>query len=123
MVGYGVNPDAPRYPFVIPTLLFRPLRPVWKPVLKWLEASCSSGFYMVFGEPARVQPLRRVRPVVGGFDGLAGRYTKENAWTSTSTWVGRTAATAVGAAGRGASSFVDAVDAMGGETMGDDEWL
>jgi hypothetical protein len=123
MVGYGVNPDAPRYPFVIPTLLFRPLRPVWKPALKWLEASCTSGLYMVFGEPAPAQPFRRVRPIVGGFDGMAGRYTKENAWTSTSTWVGRTAATAVGTAGRGARSFVDAVDAMGGETMGDDEWL
>jgi aspartate aminotransferase-like enzyme len=29
----------------------------------------------------------------------------------------------VGTAGRGARSFVDAVDAMGGETMGNDEWL
>lgn len=119
MHGFGVDPDAPRYPFVIPTLLFRPLRPVWKPAFKWIEASCTTVFYMVFGEPAR--PVRRVRPVVGGFDGLAGRYAAGDAWTS--TWTGRAAATAVAAAGRATRSFVDAVDAVGGEMMGDDEYL
>lgn len=31
MTGYGVNPNAPRLPFVIPTLLFRPLRWLWHP--------------------------------------------------------------------------------------------
>lgn len=119
MIGYGVNPDAPRYPFVIPTLLFRPLRPVWKPAVKWLDATLTAVFYTVFGEP--VEPVRRVRPVVGGFDGTAGRYTAAQAWTS--TWAGRAATTAVAAAGRATRSFVDAVDAVRGEFMGDDEYL
>ncbi|KAF1352149.1 hypothetical protein BDV97DRAFT_348860 [Delphinella strobiligena] len=39
MRGYGVNPDAPRFPYVIPTLLFRPFKPVWEPVLTFLAWS------------------------------------------------------------------------------------
>jgi hypothetical protein len=119
MIGYGVDPEAPRYPFVIPTLLFRPLRSVWKPVLKWLETSFSTVFYMVIGEPAK--PVRSGEHVVGGWNGLSGRYAAEDAWTS--TWTGRAATTAVAAAGRTTRSFVDAVDAVWGETMNDDEWL
>ncbi|GAB7363078.1 hypothetical protein MBLNU230_g3370t1 [Neophaeotheca triangularis] len=33
MCGSGCDPDAPRYPFVLPTLLFRPVRWLWRPVL------------------------------------------------------------------------------------------
>ncbi|KAF2398446.1 hypothetical protein EJ06DRAFT_532195 [Trichodelitschia bisporula] len=29
----GIYPDAPEAPFVIPTMLFRPFRPIWRPVL------------------------------------------------------------------------------------------
>ncbi|KAK4974810.1 hypothetical protein LTR28_009854 [Elasticomyces elasticus] len=36
MVGYGVDENAPRYPFVIPTLLFRPFEVLWRPVLNLL---------------------------------------------------------------------------------------
>lgn len=35
MIGYGVDWNAPRYPFVIPTLLYRKLlQPIWS-VLSW----------------------------------------------------------------------------------------
>lgn len=121
MTGYGVNPDAPRYPFVVPTLLFRPLRPIWKPAFKWLGATSMEVFYTVFGEPAK--PVRRVRHVVDRWDlnKMPLRRQAGGAWSS--TWAGRAATTAVAAAGRATRSFVDAVDAMGGETMGDDEYL
>jgi hypothetical protein len=119
MKGYGVDPDAPRYPFVIPTLFFRPLRPIWKPALKWTEATATAVFYTVFGETAK--PVRRFRPVVDSWDKLPVRQHAGGAWSS--TWAGRAATTAVAAAGRATRSFVDAVDAMGGETMNDDEYL
>nr|POF18516.1 hypothetical protein CFP56_63060 [Quercus suber] len=35
MIGFGVEPDAPVYPFVIPTLLFRPLRFLWGPLAEY----------------------------------------------------------------------------------------
>ena len=119
MVGYGVDVDAPVYPFVIPTLLFRPLRPIWKPALKWAGATSMEVFYTVFGEPAR--PVRRARPVVESWDKMPIRQDAGGAWSS--AWAGRAASTAVAAADRATRSFVDAVDAMGGETMNDDEYL
>ncbi|TID25114.1 Galactokinase [Venturia nashicola] len=33
MSGFGVDPDAPEFPFTLPTMLLRPLRPVWRPCL------------------------------------------------------------------------------------------
>lgn len=33
MSGYGINPDAPEFPLVIPTMLLRPFRPLWRPLL------------------------------------------------------------------------------------------
>jgi hypothetical protein len=119
MTGFGVDMDAPVYPFVIPTLLFRPLRPIWKPALKWVGATSMEVFYTVFGEP--VKPLRRLRPVVESWDKMPIRQHAGGVWSS--TWAGRAATTAVAAAGRATRSFVDAVDAFGGETMGDDEYL
>lgn len=119
MVGYGVDMDAPVYPFVIPTLLFRPLRPIWKPALKWAGKTSMEVFYTVFGEPAKT--VRRLRPVVESWDKMPIRQHAGGAWSS--TWAGRAATTAVAAAGRATRSFVDAVDAMGGETMNDDEYL
>lgn len=119
MIGYGVDMDAPVYPFVIPTLLFRPLRPIWKPALKWVEATSMEVFYTVFGEPAK--PVRRVRRVVESWNKMPIRKDAGGAWSS--AWAGRAASTAVAAAGRATRSFVDAVDAMGGETMNDDEYL
>ena len=76
-------------------------------------------FYTVFGEPAK--PVRRFRPVVEGWDKMPIQQHAGGVWSS--TWAGRAATTAVAAAGRATRSFVDAVDAFGGETMGDDEYL
>lgn len=39
MRGYGVDPNAPRLPFVMVTLLFRPFRWAWKPMLNSLAAN------------------------------------------------------------------------------------
>jgi hypothetical protein len=50
MVGYGVDPDAPDYPFVIPTLLFRPFEPIWRPVLQYLAWSFGVLLNLGFGE-------------------------------------------------------------------------
>lgn len=49
MVGYGVDPDAPRYPFVLPTLLNRHLlypfiNPLWA-LLSWLGRAAYSLFF------------------------------------------------------------------------------
>lgn len=119
MTGFGVNPDAPRYPFVIPTLLFRPLRPIWRPAFAWLEACCTTALYTVFGEPVR--PRHKLTAPVQEWGYPSARRHAEQVWTS--TWTGRAATTAVAAARRATRSFVDAVDAFGGETMNDDEYL
>jgi len=37
MDGYGIYPDAPEMPFVIPTMLLRPFKLVWRPVINALE--------------------------------------------------------------------------------------
>ncbi|KAF2772823.1 hypothetical protein EJ03DRAFT_171217 [Teratosphaeria nubilosa] len=37
MVGFGVDPNAPIFPFVIPTLLLRPFRFLWQPIVDWLQ--------------------------------------------------------------------------------------
>ncbi|KAF1825996.1 uncharacterized protein K489DRAFT_376394 [Dissoconium aciculare CBS 342.82] len=50
MVGYGVDPDAPDYPFVIPTLLFRPFKPIWHPVLQYLAWSFGVLLNLLFGD-------------------------------------------------------------------------
>ena len=44
MHGYGVDPNAPRFPYVIPTLLFRPFKPMWQPILGVL-AWCFGALY------------------------------------------------------------------------------
>jgi hypothetical protein len=49
MIGYGVDPDAPRYPFVIPTLLHRNLlypiiNPLWA-LLSWVGRAAYSFFF------------------------------------------------------------------------------
>lgn len=58
MVGYGTNPDAPDFPFVIPTLLFRPFKPIWGPVVRYLGWLLSIVFHSIFGEDALVIPRR-----------------------------------------------------------------
>lgn len=122
MVGFGVNPDAPRYPFVIPTLLFRPLRPLWEPCLKWVEASSIALSHKVFGESPKLpyQYITNARDWDAARAQLTARQVG-HAWSS--SWAGKATATAVAAAGKITRSFVDAVDEWGGDTMNDDEYL
>jgi hypothetical protein len=50
MVGYGVDPDAPDYPFVIPTLLFRPFKPIWRPAFQYLAWGSGVLLNLFFGD-------------------------------------------------------------------------
>ncbi|KAM0721206.1 hypothetical protein Q7P37_003493 [Cladosporium fusiforme] len=125
MVGYGVDPDAPRYPFVIPTLFFRPFRPIWKPIVEWLHASFMTVFYMVFEKPPPPRVPRYMQP---GFEmtedminwhALVPRKKSSQTWDS--AWTSNAATAAAAVAGRVSRSFVDAVDGIG--HMNDDEYL
>lgn len=60
MRGYGVNPDAPTFPYVIPTLLFRPFKPVWQPVLTFL-AWCFGALYSSDSSSAANYPSHAYR--------------------------------------------------------------
>ena len=117
MVGFGINPDAPRYPFVIPTLLFRPLRPVWKPVLQWLEALFTAGFHTIFGGP----PERDLNAEYRRLQAAYPHRRVDSTWAS--MWDGKMAATTAATAARVTASLTDAVDDMGYGFMQDDEFL
>lgn len=125
MIGYGVDPDAPRYPFVIPTLLFRPFRPIWKPALAWLHASFMTVFYMVFGDPPPKEVPRYMQPDFEmtedmiNWHALMPREKPSQAWDS--TWASKAATTAAAVAGKVTRSFVDAVDDVG--RINDDEYM
>lgn len=120
MVGFGVDPDAPRWPFVVPTLTFRPLRPVWRPVVNWLEPMYTAAFNLVIGTPEEpwVHPEMQVSKGTPGYKSL-GDWREKRAWQT--KWTGSIASSTLAAAARVTRSFVDAVDEIG--LMGDDEWL
>ncbi|TKA71224.1 hypothetical protein B0A49_04167 [Cryomyces minteri] len=50
MVGTGVNPDAPEFPYVIPTLLFRPFGWLWRPLLSVLGSVCGALYHFFVGK-------------------------------------------------------------------------
>ncbi|EMC92767.1 hypothetical protein BAUCODRAFT_27110 [Baudoinia panamericana UAMH 10762] len=50
MIGFGVDPDAPMFPFVIPTLLLRPFEPMWRPVWEALAWCFGVAFHYAFGD-------------------------------------------------------------------------
>jgi hypothetical protein len=56
MKGFGVVWDAPRYPYVIPTLLFRTfLQPFWRPLwilLSWIGRAAYNCFFDGDASPA-----------------------------------------------------------------------
>ncbi|KAG8626662.1 hypothetical protein KVT40_005607 [Elsinoe batatas] len=70
MTGFGVNPDAPRYPFVLPTILFRPVRWLWHPItstLVWVVGQIWTGLVAYLGilfedEPAAQKPRPSLKP-------------------------------------------------------------
>ena len=115
MVGFGVDPDAPRFPFVIPTLVFRPLRWLWKPVCEALAQGIGVVFHEFFGDRATsAEPPRMVRTTF--------RDPVRRVWESADAgrareWV----ATATSVSSRVVESVVDAVDEAG--SMWDDEFL
>lgn len=50
MKGFGVNPSAPEYPFVIPTLLFQPVSFIWRPLV-WVLSSFLTAAYTYLSIP------------------------------------------------------------------------
>ncbi|WPH02182.1 Hypothetical protein R9X50_00503700 [Acrodontium crateriforme] len=50
--GWTLTPDMPVYPFVIPTLLFRPLKPLWNPVLEYITLCIDVWLAASMGEEA-----------------------------------------------------------------------
>jgi len=111
MIGYGIDPDAPEFPLVIPTLALRPFKFIWKPVLEGL-AWCSGVLYnMWFGEPVAStsrtsRRLRYVDEMASASSGIRYEQWKDAAATVTS---------------RVAGSVKDAIDDVG--RMWDDEVL
>lgn len=75
MHGYGVNPNAPRFPHVIPTLLFRPLKPLWQPALAFSAWSFGLLYDFVFSPPPRAASSTTGRATAAGngvWDSAAG---------------------------------------------------
>lgn len=138
MRGFGVNPDAPRYPFVMPTLVLRPLKPVWRPVLEWAKEVWMASFHTVIGEegtkmnavsPRFMQPSFDITPKMIRWEALTGNYGARGsaaAGAKSSSRFGGVSSTiiagAAATASRASRSFVEAVDDVG-DLMGDDEYL
>ncbi|KAI7085240.1 hypothetical protein KC356_g6093 [Hortaea werneckii] len=119
MVGYGVDYDAPRFPFVLPTLVFRPWKPLWLPVAEYLHWCAECIVNWLYGDSAvNADPpmARKARPVTAFRNSFtnAGVY---GAWRAPTTAVA--AAAASSATRRVVGSLVDAVDEVG--SMWDDE--
>lgn len=110
------DPHAPEFPFVIPTLVFRPVKWVWKPACEGLAWGFGVVFHALFGE--RSSSVRGPGTVGRGGKGVGGRAWRAvsatgggGEWVATATTVGR----------RVAQSVVDVVDEAG--SMWDDERL
>jgi len=115
MHGFGVNPDAPRFPFVIPTLLFRPLKFVWEPAfgsLAWCGGVLGN---WLFGDNAVSPDLPMAKP--------ASTMSIRKAFTNSATqrWVKTATAGIASASARVAGSLVDTLDEAG--SMWDDEFI
>ena len=94
MVGFGVDMNAPEFPFVIPTLLLRPFKFLWKPIVDLLAWILNVLFEYLLGDTALHQRpwVKSARVVVN--DNLA--------------WIPHTRTVLALAA----ESIVDAVDEM-----------
>ncbi|KAK5125677.1 hypothetical protein LTR85_011951 [Meristemomyces frigidus] len=115
MVGYGAYPNAPQFPWVIPTLLFRPFKFIWEPASESLAWSSGVLFHSLFGDNAVSSDPPVAKPAHVG--------TVRKAFTNTlsSTWVQTATASVAAASARVIGSAVDAVDEVG--SMWDDEFL
>ncbi|TKA81388.1 hypothetical protein B0A55_02081 [Friedmanniomyces simplex] len=149
MAGYGVDPEAPRWPFVFPTLALRPVRFLWGPV--WEAVGAVVGNYFGAGDVGAPVGVGVGVPVwlgegsvlMGGMGRGAGgkvfgtaaageRVVGTGAGSGSghgyghgyglgSGWVKTTTAAVVSATARVAKSVVDAVDEVG--SMWDDEFV
>jgi len=101
-----VDPDAPRWPYVIPTLLFRPFRWLWEPVWQPLVESSGVALHYLAGQhPSFQEPV--VRPLVMKTVPSAAL---KRTWSSSVThWAASTATVA----DRVVHSVLDAVDGVG----------
>lgn len=111
MIDYGVDPDAPIFPFVIPTLLFRPVRFLWKPACNTLAYTSSLLFHAFSGDKtANGDPAKPTRAptVVQDFARSTFAGTVQSSWVGTAT-------------ARTWEAAVDAVDEVG--SMWDDEFI
>lgn len=112
MVGYGVDLNAPEFPFVLPTLFFRPFGFVWRPALKWLSWATGVSYHYVTGNDLYPQP----RPFNFTRRPLQTRPITQYKWPPISEPVKwwKTAATATASSSRRAvESAIDAVDDIG----------
>lgn len=70
MVGYGVNPNAPRLPFVTTTILFRPLAWLWRPilgVLQWVFESIYQALYEAVVEKENISSFQTMAETVASY--------------------------------------------------------
>lgn len=134
MIDYGVDMDAPRFPFVIPTLFFRPLRPIWKPAFEALGeafivfANAAFGWEVAKPEPWPIKPAnaRVVRDAFAGTYDAGGDhdYWMSNRWAGNTigSAASTTVATMASVTTRIGGSLGQAVDDWAG-SMWDDEVL
>ncbi|KAK4547619.1 hypothetical protein LTR36_000576 [Oleoguttula mirabilis] len=115
MVGYGVDMNAPRFPFVIPTLFFRPFKFIWEPASETLGWCSGLLFHSLFGDNAVSSDPPVAKPAHGT--------TIRKAFTNTlsSTWAQTATANIAAASTRVVGSVVDTLDEAG--SMWDDEFL
>lgn len=73
MHGFGVDPHAPRYPFVLPTLLFRPFKWFWKPLISavlWFLSSIwtalTAWLGILFEDEGSAKTIKSSKPSVMG---------------------------------------------------------
>nr|POE89781.1 hypothetical protein CFP56_20250 [Quercus suber] len=121
MIGVGVDPGAPEYPFVIPTVLLRPLKFLWKPLGDYLMWIGGIIFEWAIGDVSSTPYNPATFAVsVREIDKSRGRWreaTQSLSATRTVQWM--TATAALG--DRALRSAADAVDEVG--RIWDDEYI
>ena len=127
MIGYGVDPDAPIFPFVIPTLLLRPLKPLWEPfwepASEYLSERFGDWFDLDYDDfhPAlhpSYEAARSIRLGQARMPTLAARPTQSmrslrTNFGDSAAWVAAAAAATSSLSSRVVHSVIDAVDEIG----------
>ncbi|KAK5680203.1 hypothetical protein LTS10_007130 [Elasticomyces elasticus] len=127
MVGYGVNPDAPKFPFVLPTVVARPMKWVWGPIWEVVRncfgsADVTEPVLLGLGQES---VLMREHASEAGNRVFASQRVDasgvESAGVYGKGWVKTTTAAVATATARVVGSVGDAVDEVG--SMWDDEFV